>query len=759
VGTTDAVPLAFRVDDTVALRLEPGASVPNVIGGFGDNSASGGVQGAAIGGGGASGSTNRVTDDHGTVGGGINNQAGNDAGATSDAAYATVGGGEGNIAAGAFATVPGGLANSAEGDYSLAAGRRARANHPGAFVWADAIDADFASTADNQFVARATGGFKLWVDTAATGLRLFPVSDATWGDTVNVLAGHGGNNATGGVVGATVSGGGWGGDSNSVQADFGTIGGGQGNLIGGAAAHGTVAGGQDNVASDYFATVGGGSANLASGSSSTVAGGWGNSAGASGATVPGGIGNAALGDHSFAAGWRARANHSGAFVWADAIDAVFASTADNQFVARATGGFKFWVDTAAAGLRLFPVSEPWCGPTVNVLAGHGGNNATGGVVGATVGGGGRDYENNSVRADFGTIGGGTGNIISSGSEYGTVGGGTDNTATGYAATVGGGALNAAGDGYGTVGGGAINTASGDYATVGGGTGNTASDDYATVGGGADNAASGIYAAVGGGTGNTASGDYFATVGGGTGNTASGYAATVPGGEFNTAHGIHSFAAGWRAKANNEGCFVWADSTNSNVTCSSNNRTIFRSSGGFYVYSSGDLSKGVYLAPGSESWAQVSASDRNLKENFAPVDGQQVLARLADVPINTWNYMAGAGARHMSPVAQDFYAAFQLGEDDKHLSALDTNGVALAAIQGLHEQNQALAAENSELRARVDDLETRLGALERAVGSAKGAGSNGTNSSSPLQGSLLPGAGMLVLVAAAVWGARRKGDLR
>jgi hypothetical protein len=45
--------------------------------------------------------------------------------------------------------------------YAFAAGRRAKAAHPGAFVWADSQDADLFSTADNQFLIRAAGGVRI----------------------------------------------------------------------------------------------------------------------------------------------------------------------------------------------------------------------------------------------------------------------------------------------------------------------------------------------------------------------------------------------------------------------------------------------------------------------------------------------------------------------------------------------------------------------------------------------------------------------
>jgi hypothetical protein len=255
-----------------------------------------------------------------------------------------------------------------------------------------------------------------------------------------------------------------------------------------------------------------------------------------------------------------------------------------------------------------------------------------------------------------------------------------------------------------VGGGSYITVTGDYATVAGGYQNTADSTQATVAGGADNHAG-----------------YRATIGGGLSNYASASYATVPGGYSNTANGSFSFAAGRRARTVYEGCFVWGDATDATVSSTGNNQFIARASGGVYFYTSGDLSTGVYLASGSENWQQISASDRNLKENFSPVNNQEILAQLAQVPITTWNYKASdSGARHMSPMAQDFYSTFGLGEDDKHLGALDTNGVALAAIQGLYQHSQEQAAHIEELEAQnaaqqqqIDDLETRLVALENA----------------------------------------------
>ena len=112
---------------------------------------------------------------------------------------------------------------------------------------------------------------------------------------------------------------------------------------------------------------------------------------------------------------------------------------------------------------------------------------------------------------------------------------------------------------------------------------------------------------------------------------------------------------------------------------------------------------------------VELSDANAKQDFVPVDGQTVLMRLRAVPISTWRYRTDeSGARHMGPTAQDFFAAFGLGEDERHIGSLDINGVTLAAIKALDEQAQARDARIAELEQQNADLEARLARLEAAV---------------------------------------------
>ena len=83
-------------------------------------------------------------------------------------------------------------------------------------------------------------------------------------------------------------------------------------------------------------------------------------------------------------------------------------------------------------------------------------------------------------------------------------------------------------------------------------------------------------------------------------------------------------------------------------------------------------------------------------------------------------------RLLGPTAQDFHAAFGLGNDDKTIVGTNLHGVALAAVQGLHEIVQAneaqmrvlLADKDDQIRAQGRELATlreRLAELEELRG--------------------------------------------
>jgi hypothetical protein len=453
-----------------------------------------------------------------------------------------------------------------------------------------------------------------------------------------------------------------------------TVGGGGGNVAD--TTYTTVAGGQSNIASGYAATVGGGYSNQADSAYAFIGGGYNNTASAY-AVIGGGYINTASGNRAFVgAGGNNSASGSSSTVGGGNSNA-------------ASGTFAF-VGGGAQNIAT-SVASTVAGGEYNIASGDmatvgGGLRDTASGYRATVGGG----ENNSAESSYTFVGGGYFNTASH--QYATVSGGCINTASGYATTIAGGYADTAMSIYSGILSGYSNLA-----------GNETADTGATVAGGYDNSANSKFSIVSGGRLNRAD-SIYTTVSGGYADTANGYYATVPGGIANKAAGNYSFVAGRRAKANNQGCFVWGDATDANVSASVDNRWVARCSGGVYFYTNSSLSSGVYVAAGGNSWSAVS--DRNMKENFQPVDGSDVLLKLMTMPITTWNYKSqDPSIRHIGPMAQDF-AGFGVGEDDKHITTIDADGIALAAIKELAKQVQELKEENKELQKEIQILKNK-----------------------------------------------------
>lgn len=136
------------------------------------SSVAGNVTYSTIGG----GLENRIeTVAYATIAGGRNNLISG----TSFGSYAALGGGRDNTVLGRYATIPGGEANEAT-DYGFAAGRRAKAQHAGAFVWGDSTDQDVASTTNNQFLVRAAGGVRLLSSTNEGSAVDLPSGSGAW---------------------------------------------------------------------------------------------------------------------------------------------------------------------------------------------------------------------------------------------------------------------------------------------------------------------------------------------------------------------------------------------------------------------------------------------------------------------------------------------------------------------------------------------------------------------------------------------------
>jgi hypothetical protein len=376
LGTTDDQPLELHVNGSRALRLEPNGTSPNVLGGYSGNGVGAGVVGATVAGGGRDLATNQVSANFGTVAGGSGNSGGGYAasvgggeGNQADGSYATAGGGQGNTAVSTASTVGGGASNTAGANYATVGG--GRDNQASGLFAVVGGGADNDASAD---YATAGGGFHNAVEarygTIGGGGPADPANPTTSNNRVYDeygTVGGGGDNAAGDDDAdptsqpyATVAGG----AGNEATASYATAGGGTGNtaegyaaFVGGGAGnvagdnYATAAGGSSNVVEGPYATVAGGQSNVAENTYAAVGGGSGNRVTAAGGTVPGGLQNVVSGNYSVAAGYTARAEHAGSFVWSGSSEP-FTTTAPNQFLVDASGGVGIGTNTPSEMLTV-----------------------------------------------------------------------------------------------------------------------------------------------------------------------------------------------------------------------------------------------------------------------------------------------------------------------------------------------------------------------------------------------------------------------
>ena len=575
----------------------------------------------------------------------------------------------------------------------------------------------FLGTSDNQPLEMKVNGSR--------ALRLEPNAISP-----NLIGGFVGNLASNIVVGSVIGGGGTTGFTNRVGGNYNVVAGGYANVTYGGSA--TIAGGDNNLVANDRAAVGGGYNNRAYGRLSTIVGGDSNVASNSYATVAGGSQNVAGGAYSFAAGQRAKAFHPGAFVWADSQSADLTSSANNQFLIRAGGGVGVGTTNPAGALHLSgPTNVPPAPANVLpldyglVLGSVGGNSYSwvqsyGGSLALNPVAGGVAVGTNSAADVTLNLGGNTRlNKYDIYLREGTI----RTSGLGWRAAQDGPFI------YGWQGG-SLGTSGPETSSL--------TWDYL---GNVQVANSLTVDQNGANTGTFAPGLNFG--GGGEGVSSQ----RMDGG--NNKFGLDFYTDySPRLSIANNGNVGIGTTTPANpldVQVAVNQTIQFRSDGGsvpgirirslggnagimrfrneLQIWPSDDSVRAGRLdVRGTNGSAvitlngfsgQVSAtsfspsSDRNLKEHFAPVDLQAVLTKLCGLSVQEWNFKSEEGTRHVGPMAQDFHAAFGLGTDDRHITTVDADGIAFAAIQGL---NQKLAAKDAEIAA----LQARLAALEKLV---------------------------------------------
>jgi len=127
-------------------------------------------------------------------------------------------------------------------------------------------------------------------------------------------------------------------------------------------------------------------------------------------------------------------------------------------------------------------------------------------------------------------------------------------------------------------------------------------------------------------------------------------------------------------------------------------------------------------------AYTFTSDRNKKENFQPVDGEEVLRKIRQFNLTSWNYIGqdAKTLRHYGPMAQDFYEAF--GHDtigtvgtQTAINSGDMAGIMMVAIKALAMENDQLKsavakqeAVNAEQRKRLEAFTARFEEQDKKI---------------------------------------------
>ena len=172
-----------------------------------------------------------------------------------------------------------------------------------------------------------------------------------------------------------------------------------------------------------------------------------------------------------------------------------------------------------------------------------------------------------------------------------------------------------------------------------------------------------------------------------------------------ADGPGSFALGTRAFTATDavGSFAFADNSSTTPFGSLGPREFnARFAQGYQFYTNAAATLGAWLKKDATAWTVLS--DVNVKQDFRELDGEDVLRRIAAMPVTEWSYRAQApGVRHIGPTAQDFHAAFGLGNDRLGIETLDADGVALAGVKALEARSRALQSEVDALRQRLEAL--------------------------------------------------------
>jgi trimeric autotransporter adhesin len=128
-------------------------------------------------------------------------------------------------------------------------------------------------------------------------------------------------------------------------------------------------------------------------------------------------------------------------------------------------------------------------------------------------------------------------------------------------------------------------------------------------------------------------------------------------------------------------------------------------------------------------AFTASSDKTQKENFQPVDGEEVLGKIRGFELSSWNFIGHDPKefRHYGPMAQDFFAAFghdglgQIGSETT-INSGDLAGILMIAVQALEKRTAELKQKEAHiavLESKVEELKAEHAYFETVVARLEG----------------------------------------
>jgi len=126
---------------------------------------------------------------------------------------------------------------------------------------------------------------------------------------------------------------------------------------------------------------------------------------------------------------------------------------------------------------------------------------------------------------------------------------------------------------------------------------------------------------------------------------------------------------------------------------------------------------------------TAVSDKTKKENFQPMNGEEVLGKIRGFELSSWNFIGHDPKefRHYGPMAQDFFAAFgqdgvgQIGTETT-INSGDLAGILMIAVKALENRTAELKQKEAQiavLESKVEELTAKHAYFETVAARLEG----------------------------------------